>query len=466
MRTPSFTLLSVVAFALATAVCPGAEADANPGQASPKAAAGEESALMKILTRDYMLGDWWGKRTELAEKGIDFEFFYIASNPHVIQGGIKPGTAYHGGLAMMVDFDTEKLVGLHGGNLHAASALIHGRQFSPRHIGDFNKVSLIDFQNTFRLWELWYEQRFLKDKVSLKFGQLAVDKDFLVPTVSRVFQNQTFFFPTLAFNVFDIPAPFPQLQHSLASSPFGAPGVRLRVDPTERFYVQVGAYDGNPDMGYTGTRVNLNDNEGALFYFETGFKLNQREQDTGLPGNYKIGGFLHTDEFADNYETLGGFFGLSHGNAPLHSETFGAYLLAEQTLFREVGREDPAQQGMSAFFRLAGAPSDRNLTEFEIDGGLVYKGLFPSRDWDSIGIAASYLQMSKELRRAQRDANTIVPGAFPTLVDYEAVIEATYKAQITPWFTIQPSIEWALNPGGTRGNRDAVAFVLQSTFRF
>jgi porin len=34
------------------------------------------------------------------------------------------------------------------------------------------------------------------------------------------------------------------------------------------------------------------------------------------------------------------------------------------------------------FLRFEGAPADRNLADFGVDGGLVYKGLIPSRDWD------------------------------------------------------------------------------------
>jgi porin len=149
------------------------------------------------------------------------------------------------------------------------------------------------------------------------------------------------------------------------------------------------------------------------------------------------------------------------------------YLLADQVLWREIGKEDPAMQGLVGFFRVATAPKDRNLAQFGLDGGIVYKGLVPTRDWDTFAIAGSYMEISDDLRRAQRDINaTLVgfgaPPAFAKIADYEAVIEASYKAQLTAWWTLQPSVQRVFHPGGrTLANiPDAWVFILQTTLRF
>lgn len=95
------------------------------------------------------------------------------------------------------------------------------------------------------------------------------------------------------------------------------------------------------------------------------------EGDTGLPGSYKFGAFYHTDEFYDVYDAIGGLFGFTKGTQDPHDGNYGAYFLAEQMLTREQDKADPAQQGLTGFFRLSGAPADRNLTEFGIDGGFI-----------------------------------------------------------------------------------------------
>jgi len=430
--------------------------------------AAEKSALMRFLERDYLFGDWGGGRTWLSERGVDFEFFYIGSLPRNFEGGIKTGSAYQGALLMLLDLDSKKLAGYEGGHLHVGGVWLHGEEhFSDNHIGDLNKVNLIDFPNQTRLWELWYEQRFLENKFSLKFGQMAVDQDFLKAEfynslASINLLNQTFFYPTLAFNVYDIPG-FPVGHHALNSSPYGAPGVRLRWDPVDQFYAQAAVYDGFPDQKPSGTRVNLNEAEGALAYFEVGYKLNQRKQDTGLPGNFKLGAFFHTDDFPDNESTILSFIGAA--TPKTHSGTYGAYFLADQTLLREVGKDDPAQQGLVGFFRVAGAPKDRNLTQFGIDGGLVYKGLIPSRDYDTLAVAGSYLQMSDDIREAQRAVNRVAP-VFPAVVDYEAAVELNYKAQMTAWWTLHASVQRTFHPGGSATNPDSWAFILATTLRF
>ena len=439
-----------------------------------RAAAAEEStnapksSLEQFLERDYLLGTWGGLRTQLSRHGVDFEFFYIASNPYNLDGGIKTGSAYEGAFLMLLDLDSKKLAGYDGGHLHVGGVSLHGYDhFSDIHIGDLNKVNLIDFPNGARLWELWYEQKFWDGKVSLKFGQMAIDQDFLMAEfynslASINLLNQTFFYPTLAFNVYNIPG-FPGPKHALASSPYGAPGVRLKVNATEQLYVQVGAYDGYPDQT-DGTGVKLSADEGALVYFETGYRLNQGKEDTGPPGNFKLGGFYHTSDFPDNLSVFKAQIGA--GSVTFHPNTYGTYFLADQTLFREVGKDDPAQQGLIGFFRLTGAPPDRNLTQFGVDGGLVYKGLIPKRDYDSLSLAASYLQMSDDVREGERLINSVAPGTFSKLADYEAVVEMTYKAQMTAWWTLQASVQRPIHPGGSAAIRDSWAFILASTLRF
>jgi porin len=451
-----------------------------PSTAESQATRSWSQKVKSFLEQDYLLGDWGGTRTALSKHGVDFEFFYLGAVPSNLSGGLKGGSVYEGGLLMTLDLDSQKLAGYEGGHFHAGSLWIHnGREFSANFVGDLNKVSLIDFPDSFRLWELWYEQKFFDGKVSLKLGQLAIDRDFIVPEyynslASINFLNQTFFYPTLAFNVYDIQG-FPPGNHALASTPYSAPGVRLRWDPTERYYAQAAVYGGNPDRSHSGTHFNLSEDEGALAYFEIGYRRNQGKADEGLPGNFKLGSYFHTDDFLDVYDgatgVIAGALGLPADQPRSHPNNYGVYFLAEQMLYREQRKEDPASQGLVGFFRVAGAPKDRNLTQFGIDGGLVYKGLIPGRDYDSIGIAASYLEISNDIRRAQRDANSAYGefGLNLPLADYETVFEFSYKAQVTAWWTLQPSIQWVLHPGGRTTSTaipDAVVFIIQTTVRF
>lgn len=454
----------------------------------PAASTNEDSAFMRFAKRDYLLGDWGGLRTRLREEhGVDFEFLYAGSAPTALSGGIKDGSEYNGALMMMVNVDTEKLGAWADGSFRASSLWLHSsRAFSENHVGDLNKVSLLDFPDSFRLWELWYEHKFLDKKISLKAGVLDIGTDFIAPefytSLGQVsFLNQTFFFPTMAFNVYDQPF-YPAGNHALASTPYAAPGVRLRADLSPQFYAQAGVYDGNPDRSYSGTHFRLASDEGALAYFEVGFKNNQGKDASGPPGNLKLGAWYHTDDFVDMYEgTFVAFdnyvtaFGIplppvSSGTATFRGGNYGLYFLADHVLWREHGKDDAASQGLTGFFRAAYAPPDRNLAQLGVDGGLVYKGLIPTRDWDTLGVAFSYLEMSRAVRRAQRDINAAFGPFGPVLpeADYEAVLEMSYRAQVTAWTSLQVSAQRVFHPGGrlVASTPDAWVLIVQSVWRF
>lgn len=446
----------------------------TPAQAqAPAAETQPRSALEEYFMQDYMLGDWGGLRTQLAENGVEFEFFYVGSMPTAFSGGLRAGTAYQHGFLAALDLDTTKLGLWEGGHFHVSGVSLEGEPFASTYIGDLNKTNLVDFPADTRLWQAWFSQKFFNDTLLIKAGLMSVDRDFILPELynslaSINFLNQTFFFPTMAFNLYDIPG-FPIGNHSLPSTPYASPGFLMRWMPNKRFYVQAAVYDGNPDNSSSGTRLALRAEEGALMYFETGLRVNQEEGDTGLPGNYKLGGYYHTDEFYDIYNTATALFGLP-STPTTHSGNYGVYLLAEQMMWLEKGKDDPAKQGLTGFFRVAFAPPDRNLAEFGIDGGLVYRGLIPGRDYDTLGFGMSYLKISDDISRAQRALNALAPGALVE-ANYEGALEMNYKLQLAAWWTLQASLQYVIHPGGnTRIGPTEIPnawfFGLQTTLRF
>ncbi len=434
----------------------------------------EKSALVRWAEQDYLFGDWGGLRSDLSRRGVDLELFYAASLPDNLSGGLRTGTAYQGGLLMALDLDSQKLAGFAGGTFQVSGLWLHGQKpFSARYVGDLNRVNLLDFDDVSRLWECWYRQRFAGNLLSLKLGKLSVDGDFIVPELTGTLGqspliNQTFFFPTLPFDLFAIPG-LPPHARGLPATPAAAPGAVLTADPDPRISARAGVFGGRPDTSTDGTRLDLEGCDGALAFGELGFRLNPGTNAPGLEGSFKLGGYYHTARFNDVHDGVQWAFfrraGLPLPPVEEHRGNYGGYLLAEQQLFSEHGKADPARQGLLGFFRLLGAPADRNLARYEVDGGLVYRGLLPTRDWDTFAFAVSYLSISDDIRRAQREMNLLAPRAF-TLADYELVFEWSYKIQATAWWTLQPSLQYVAHPGGSRAIPDATVFILQSTLRF
>jgi hypothetical protein len=77
-------------------------------------------------------------------------------------------------------------------------------------------------------------------------------------------------------------------------------------------------------------------------------------------------------------------------------------------------------------------------------------------------------QPVKHVIEGQEFVNSFFPPGFQpfTIADYEAVIEASYRAQITAWWTLQPDIQWVIHPGGSEAISDAVVFLVMTTLRF
>jgi porin len=77
-----------------------------------------------------------------------------------------------------------------------------------------------------------------------------------------------------------------------------------------------------------------------------------------------------------------------------------------------------------------------------INVGLVYKGLIPRRGNDQTTFGMIYGRFSGDYPRTVKATGNGDP-------DYESVIEAGYRIQLTKFAFIQPAIQWVIRPGGT-----------------
>jgi porin len=85
---------------------------------------------------------------------------------------------------------------------------------------------------------------------------------------------------------------------------------------------------------------------------------------------------------------------------------------------------------VAAFLRVGYAPPDRNLISLEIDAGLTFKGLFPNRELDVLGVGASYARIGNA-SHLDRD-QVLFTGIERPIRDYESLLEITYEAHIAP----------------------------------
>jgi porin len=421
-RWRTFVSRAVLGFIAATAWAEPAEI---PKEKTPPLAA--------WLSADGITGDWGGLRSELAGCGIVFlgsEQVELWGNT---TGGLERGTVYTGLLTFGLNLDLDKAVGWCGASVGTTWLWLSGRDASQDLAGNFLTISGIAGFNTVRMFELWFQQNLLNDKISLRFGQLTADTEFIISRYGGTFINGTFGWP--AFMYMNLPGGGPQF-------PTGTLGVRLAVNPLDWFKFQTAIFQGNvyaQNVNLHGFAWRLNSQNGLFFLNEAQFLWNQSEKQMGLPGEFKAGAWVDTAKFANPNDD-----NLVRGN-------YGFYFILDQMLYCKPAESagNRCDQGLGWFGRIGYEPQYHDFVGFYFDTGLTYKGLITTRGDDTFGVAFAYARLSSGARQAAIKDGSVGVGA-------EMVLEATYQAQINKWLSIQPDLQFIINPGGNQDLGNAV----------
>jgi len=211
--------------------------------------------------------------------------------------------------------------------------------------------------------------------------------------------------------------------------------------------------------------LNFRVRDPAFIIGEAQFRHNQGATDTGLATTLKLGGWGHLGKFDDQRFAIDGSLlanPLSPGVALQHRGNVGLYAVIDQQIWRPAGGS--ATSGVTVFSRMSVSPSDRNLINAYIDGGIVFAGLIPNRPDDTFGASAIYARYSDAVRAFDRDtiAFTEIPGPIR---DYEANLEINYNAQIVPGWYVQPNVQRIWHPSGD-SSRNAIVTGVRSIWRF
>lgn len=422
------------------------------------AAAGEGrpgGTTTDLWLRSKLLGDMGGLRPALARFGISFGLQETDEVWDNMIGGLRRGGDYDGLTSMRLGLDTGKVFGWKGGKFNASALQIHGRSISADRLEELHPISSIEADRTTRLWELWYQQTFFRGKADVRLGQQSIDQEFDLSQYAGVFLNAGFGWAVL---------PTVDLYASGPVYPLSSLGIRLRAHVTPRLTALGGVFDDNPPGGLfaddsqlrdgeaSGTRFNLG--TGALWIGEIQYAVNgspaKRCNDVlcGLSATYKLGGWYDSGGFPDQHL---GADGLSLANpasnrmARIHRGNYGVYAVMDQMVWR-AGTESPRSIGV--FFRLETAPSDRNLVDASLDAGVTLQAPFTDRDNDIFGIVYGYARISGAAAQLDRDTRFFTGRPYPVRSN-EALIEITYRAQLAPWWILQPDFQYVFNPGGS-----------------
>ena len=426
---------------------------------SPNGESTDQTTFLGDLKRtNFLLGDLFGLRTFLSKYGISLaaqETSEMLGNP---VGGIQKGAQYDGLTQLVLQVNTQRAFGLYGGLFNVSALQIHGQNFSADNLGTIQTASGIEADRAIRLWELWYDQKFLEeDRLDIKVGQQSVDQEFMVSTNALYFVNTMFGWPALPS--YNMPGGGP-------AYPLSALGVRLRYRPIDSINVLLGVFNGSPTSNNTGDPQKQN-SSGTSFALGGG-RLIMAEVQYAYPAlgsmvypgesaplarTYRLGAWYDTESFADQrYDSNGLSLAnpASNGVPANHRGDFSLYAVADQMLWRN---QDDPNNTLSGFLRVMGTPqNDRNFIRYSANAGFVYHEPFRNRADDTFGVGMGYVKVGSNVSGLDRDAANVAaivdPGSLNIVRHTETYVETTYQYQLRPWWQLQPDVQYVFNPGG------------------
>ena len=365
----------------------------------------------------------------LGSKGVQFQIGYSGEVFANLSGSAARGADVEGLLTLSVNLDLEKLIHWQGATLYASMLYPHGDGITGEYVHDYNVLSSIDAYDSPRLFELWLQQAFCGGSFTLRAGELTTDNDFGVSSNGALFIN----------SIFGILGP---MDHNvdLPTYPVTSEGIRAYAQLTPVTWLQAIAVDDNPGLQNTsdqhGARFGFDRGHGVLTFLEAGYSPIPACNAQATRATYKLGGYydsqFHPDVSASS---------TAHGD-------YGFYAIADQPLYTP-GSTQANPSGLSGFARFGIAPDQRNPVVYYFDTGFNEIGLFPGRPKDTLGAAFSFERLGTDVDLAD--------GA-PVLSHHEHVIELTYLAILNDRLSLQPDLQYIINPGGfTRAQNAFVA---------
>lgn len=125
--------------------------------------------------------------------------------------------------------------------------------------------------------------------------------------------------------------------------------------------------------------------------------------------------------------------------------------MAEQRLWSANPKADAAQS-VWCFGQFGWANEDVSAAHVHLAGGIVLRGTFPTREGDTTGFYATWVNTSR------------APGS--PFTEDEVAMELYYKIEVTSFFSIKPDVQYIVNPGGNGSTDNAVVGALRVQVAF
>ena len=398
----------------------------------PISMSGNPSAV-NIFAGSGSLGDWLG----VNENGFRLGGIQITDANGQATGGNTPGLWSTDSLTILdLSLDLEKSSGIQGGLIGSQFLFYFGEPVNSNaaSVMGYNSLDAGPPNDRVEIYQLWYRQQLLEDRLTLRVGKMVPTYDFNNVSRSIHFSDPVYNLPGISGAILTPLYLNPTALGIMPGYYDSAAGCSVAFDLTDQIYVEYGFFDGNlaagRKTGLSGPRFN-----GYYVHLaEAGahWKLGPEDK----PGKMGIGGWYQTGR-------LTAPSGIENGAS-------GIYYFLSQRLYYERPGESP--DGLSAYLQLAATNSDFISTHRFLGCGLTYFGPLPTRDHDSMGFAFAYGKMN--------DDPALGIGS------HEAIYTWYYQMELQKNLYFQPNLSYITTPAANPGVGDVFAVTLRVMLMF
>jgi len=295
----------------------------------------------------------------------------------------------------------------------------HGDEPSCNYLGDLQVFSNIEAGNYIGLFEAYIQKDI--NNHSVLIGQNDLNAHFLFIEPALYFSNSSFgIMPSVSIN------------QGCSIFPLSALGA-IYSYMKEDYQLMLGIYDGDPgtiESNKNNLHPTLSKKDGVFTIAEYSRFLNNRNNTI-----FKIGCYYHTATF-DSYKL----------NVKEYGGNYGAYFLMEQS----IGGSTEDNTNIKWFTKGGMSPSNRNMIPYFIGGGFVKHSLIKGFSSDRLGIAYGQAFVSKYFKELESD-----------FLGSETVIEMFYGFDLLKYFSLQPSVQYIINPGAIKGRSNELVSMIR-----
>lgn len=360
-------------------------------------------------------------RAEEIAPGLSMEAIYVADLLGTVSGGEKTGAAWLGRGDVIAELDGG-IIGLEGAKAFVDVMYTHGPAFSERHPGDGQGISGIEGDRRLKIAEAWVAFPLVGESLKAQFGVTDLNNAFDVQNAGTFFLNGSHGMgPDFSQSGINGPSTFP----------FTSVGAIVNAEGKD-WTARVAMFDpvagGRRDPGRTVFR--LPGADGALIAAEGDVRL-------GSSVVASVGAWTYTTRFDAIAET-------APDGSPLRlRRSRGAYAAIEASF---ATGQDSAVEG---WLRVGVADERVNSIGSSISGGIIH-----AAGSHTVGIAVAHARLGDPAIEASRASGTPAHRA-------ETVLELSYGWQLNDRLSLQPDVQYVINPGWKSDRPDALVIGLR-----